>query len=82
MDTSVIPWNKDQAIGQKTPLRYYHVWRIRRALEKSGEWRDLALFSTAVDSMLRCSDLLALKVGDLTGKSLKPKDGLPPEENG
>jgi integrase len=73
MDTSVTPWNKDQAIGQKAPLRHYQVWRIRRALEKKGEWRNLALFSTAVDSMLRCLDLLALKVGDLTGKSLKPK---------
>ena len=73
MDTSVPPWNKDQAIGQKAPLRHYQVWRIRRALEKRGEWRNLALFSTAVDSMLRSSDLLALKVNDLTGKSLNPK---------
>ena len=73
MDTSVTPWNKDQAIGQKAPLRHYQVWRIRRALEKRGEWRNLALFSTAVDSMLRSSDLLALKVNDLTGKSLNPK---------
>ena len=73
MDTSVSPWNKEQAIGQKAPLRHYQVWRIRRALEKGGEWRNLALFSTAVDSMLRSSDLLALKVGDLAGESLIPK---------
>lgn len=67
------PWNKGRAVGQKTPLRQHQVWRIRRALEKRHCDRDRALFSLALDSMLRSSDLLALTVGAVCGEQLKPK---------
>ena len=67
------PWNKGVAVGQKAPLKHYQVWRIRRFLETTGKLRDLALFSFALDSMLRSSDILRIKVGDICGPHLKPK---------
>lgn len=67
------PWNKGQLVGQKTPLTRSQVWDIRRNLEVKEQWRDLALFSVAIDTMLRASDLLALKVGDLVDDDNKPK---------
>jgi len=70
---TTMPWNKGVAVGQKAPLKHYQVWRIRRLLETEGKLRDLALFSLALDSMLRSSDILRLKVGDICGTHLKPK---------
>ncbi len=45
--------------------------RIRKLLAKRGEsgLRDLALFSTAMDTMLRGSDLVALTVQDVRKRS-------------
>ena len=71
--TNSVPWNKGVAVGQKAPLQHHQVWRIRRRLETRGKVRDLALFSVALDSMLRSSDILQLKVGDVCGSHLKPK---------
>ena len=70
---TTMPWNKGVAVGQKAPLKHYQVWRIRRLLETEGKLRDLALFFLALDSMLRSSDILRLKVGDICGTHLKPK---------
>ena len=39
---------------------------IRDTLAAGQEWRDLALFGTAIDTMLRAADLLKLRVMDLT----------------
>ena len=39
---------------------------IRYAIEREQNGRDLALFNTAVDTLLRSSNLLALKVEDVT----------------
>jgi hypothetical protein len=60
-----IPWNKGKLIGAKPPLRPKHVWSIRTKLEASGRSRDLAMFNVAVDSKLRGSDVVALKVADI-----------------
>ncbi|MCP4306642.1 MAG: integrase, partial [bacterium] len=54
------PWNKGRAVGQKTPFTPAQVWKIRKDLELKEAWRDLALFSVGLDTMLRSSDLLAL----------------------
>ena len=70
------PWNKGVAVGQKSPLQPHQVWRIRGRLETRGKVRDLALFSFALDSMLRSSDILRLRVGDVCGSHLKPKTRL------
>jgi integrase len=39
---------------------------IKRTLDADGNLRDLALFSTAIDTMLRSIDLLRLTVEDVT----------------
>lgn len=69
------PWNKGVIVGQKTPFTTEQVWKIRRVLETQEVWRDLALFSVGLDSMLRASDLLALTVGDVCDYSntVKPQ---------
>jgi hypothetical protein len=59
------PWNKGLIVGQKRPLLPRQVWSIRVRLEMCGSARDLALFNLAIDSKLRASDLVRLKVEDV-----------------
>src|SRR6478672_12199492 len=58
-------WNKGKLIGAKPPLRPKHVWSIRTKLQIEGRTRDLAMFNVAIDSKLRGSDVIALKVEDV-----------------
>jgi len=60
------PWNKGKSIGQMRPLSPAEVQTIKRLLEAEDNLRDLALFATAIDTMLRGVDLLALTVADVT----------------
>jgi len=60
-----VPWNKGQLIGQKRPVRPKDVWSIRARLEIDDRARDLALFNLAIDSKLRASDLVSLKIEDI-----------------
>lgn len=59
------PWNKGLIVGQKRPLLPRQVWSIRVRLEMSVSARDLALFNLAIDTKLRASDLVRLKVEDI-----------------
>ena len=59
------PCNKGKAVGQKQPLTPEQVQLIKKSLEAGEEWRDLVLFSTAIDTMLRSIDLLRLKVDNV-----------------
>ena len=68
------PWNAGRCIGQKRPLTRDQISRLKLALKVSGEQRDLALFSMAIDSMLRASDLLALSVSDVAATNGKIKE--------
>lgn len=54
------------AVGQKTPLSHHHVHAIKTILGGEKTCHHLALFSVAIDTMLRSVDLLALKVEDVT----------------
>ncbi|MEP7239479.1 MAG: tyrosine-type recombinase/integrase [Devosia sp.] len=68
MDTAIQvrrPWNKGLIVGQKRPLLPRQVWSIRVRLEMSAPARDLALFNLAIDSKLRASDLVRLKIEDI-----------------
>jgi integrase len=65
LSTSKKPWNKGKAIGQKKPLTPNQVHLIKQILDAEGNLRDLALFSTAIDTMLRGIDLLSLTVDDV-----------------
>ena len=58
------PWNKDRKIGPRVHLEVPEVWAIRRNFALDN-LRDIALFLTGIDSMLRCSDLLNLRVSDV-----------------
>ncbi len=66
-----IPWNKGRLVGQKLPLKLREIWAIRIRLQLSEQLRDLALFNLAIDSKLRGSDLVSLRVDDIAqGKSI------------
>jgi integrase len=58
-------WNKGKLIGQKAPLKLRDIWAIRVRLQLGGMARDLALFNLAIDSKLRASDLIKLRVLDV-----------------
>src|SRR5881396_2891232 len=60
-----IPWNKGKVLGQKPPLKLKEIWAIRIRLQLDHRTRDLALFNLAIDSKLRCCDLVALRVHDV-----------------
>ncbi len=60
------PWNKGKLMGQKPPFTPQEIWAIRIRLENEGRVRDLALFNLAIDSKLRASDLLGMRVSDIS----------------
>ncbi len=72
------PWNKGRATGQRDPFSPSEVNRIRKRLAKRGDagLRDLALFSTAIDTMLRAPDLLSLTVKDVRQRNRMMRDTL------
>src|ERR1700730_10643004 len=69
-------WNKGLEIGKRDGFTPDQVKRIRRLLADRGVpgLRDLALFSTAIDTMLHGQDLLRLAVGDVQRRdgSMRP----------
>ena len=60
------PWNKGKLMGQKPPLALQEIWAIRSRLQHERRIRDLALFNLAIDSKLRASDLLKIRVSDVS----------------
>jgi len=54
------PWNKGIIVGQKLPLKLKEIWNKR----------DLALFNLAIDSKLRSSDLVKIKVNDISNSGV------------
>ena len=59
------PWNKGRRTGQKRPLLPKQVWSIRVRLEMQRSPRELAMFNLAIDSKLRASDLVRLRITDV-----------------
>ena len=53
-------------MGQKLPLTLQEVWSIRMRLASQDRLRELALFNLALDSKLRASDLLKIRVSDIS----------------
>lgn len=80
-----VPWNRGKLVGQKAPLTLQQIWSIRMHLEECGSARNLALFNLAIDSKLRASDLVSLRVSDIAsglqvlsrGKIIQQKTGRP-----
>ncbi|SED16246.1 hypothetical protein [Bradyrhizobium erythrophlei] len=60
-----VPWNKGKLTGAKPPLRPKPVWSIRTKFQIERRTRDLAMFNLAIDSKLRCCDVVALRVEDV-----------------
>ena len=71
-----IPWNKGRTVGHREPLTRPQVTRIKKQLTKRGiaGLRDLALFSTAIDTMLQGPDLLGLRVKDVRKRNRVMRD--------
>ena len=59
------PWNKNKSIGQKKPFTPRQIELLKELLANAGNTKELALFSFGIDSMLRASDLLKIKVDDV-----------------
>ncbi len=70
------PWNKGIKAGQRNPFSRSDVGRIKKKLAKRGDagLRDLALFSTSIDTMLRIPDLLGLTVKDVRKRNRVMRD--------
>ncbi len=70
------PWNKGVEMGQQAPFSASEVTRIRKLLVKRGDagLKHLALFSTALDTMLRSPDLLGLTVKDVRKRNGEMRD--------
>lgn len=56
---------KPEARGKMEPFAREQLGLIRGVLTARGAGRDLALLNVGVDSMLRCGDLLSLRVRDV-----------------
>src|SRR6266705_3825537 len=69
-------WNKGLEVGKRDGFTPDQVKRIRSRLADRGApgLRDLALFSTAIDTMLHGQYLLSLVVGDVQRRdcSMRP----------
>ena len=59
------PWNKAQAVGQRRAFEPDQVRAIAENLASEHRWHELCLFTLGIDTMLRASDLLALRVEDV-----------------
>jgi integrase len=59
------PWNKNKSVGQKKGFTPRQIEILREFLENKEEWMELALLNTGIDTMLRASDLLKLRVEDV-----------------
>ncbi len=64
------PWNKRKLVGQKLHLKLKEIWAIRVRLQLADNKRDLALFNLAIDSKLRGSDLVKIKVNDISNSGV------------
>jgi integrase len=65
MEMTKTPWNKGKSVGQKKPFTPRQVEMLKEFLANAGKTKELALFSFGIDSMLRSSDLLKIKVEDI-----------------
>ena len=69
-ENATTPWNKGKLVGQKLPLKLKEIWAIRVRLQLADNKRDLALFNLAIDSKLRGSDLVKIKVNDISNSGV------------
>lgn len=75
-DLPPLPWNRGRAVGQKRPFTQDAILAIAQEPETAKSFRDLCLFCVGIDSMLRGSDLVQLKVSDVVDTRKHPKSEL------
>jgi integrase len=69
-----VPWNKGKLVGQKPPLKLKEIWAIRIRLQIADNLRELAMFNLAIDSKLRSSDLVKIRIKDIgNGKTVSSR---------
>ena len=56
---------RDCSSARKTLSKPKCIWSICVRLEITRSWRDLVIFNLAIDSKLRASDLVKLRLGDI-----------------
>lgn len=61
--------------GQMLPFTREDVATIRAKLSAKGKARDLALFETAISTLLRASDVVALRVSDVVSPNAQKDHG-------
>ena len=59
------PWNKGRFPGARAPFEPDQVCEIVTELRRQNATHDLCLYTMGIDTMLRCSDLLKLRVEDI-----------------
>jgi len=69
-------WNSGKSVGQKTPFTARQVEMLKDILTNKGAVKELALFSFGIDSMLRSSDILNLRVEDVVDHKGKVKTNI------
>lgn len=60
-----VGWNKGAAVGPRTAFAKQELRQIGQTLIRDGNFHDLCLLAVGLDTMLRSSDLLSLKVADV-----------------
>jgi hypothetical protein len=63
-------WNSGKTVGTKRPLTQKQIWAVRFFLDREGRLRDSALFDLAIDSKLRGSDLVKIKISELVSEPI------------
>lgn len=71
-----VPWNKGKSVGARQAFTAHEIRTLVRYFEQTRNYRELALMTVAVDSMLRVSDLLQLRTSDMLDSFGKPKTTL------
>ena len=69
-------WNSGRTVGPKTEFTETQIAKLEQILERDQNWHDLALLTVGVDTMLRASDLLQLRVMDVAYSSGKIRSEL------
>ena len=67
--TSPAPKRTQRSGGQKKPFKIYEIKSLIARFVQEKRWRDLAMFTTGIDTMLRASDLLNLRVHDVLNET-------------
>ena len=72
-----IPWNKDRKVGERIAFEQAHLLQLRQYFIRQGETHDLALFMVGIDTLLRVSDLLRLRVKDIVHRNGSVRTSFP-----